>query len=60
MIYVIHFKVENLDFADYVSMNMHQYNRPRVHGFEPVVGVVVDLSSNKLNIDTFVHQMGDV
>ncbi len=39
--------------------NMDQYNRPRVLGCEPVDGVLVVLSSNQINIATFVHQMGD-
>ncbi len=39
---------------------MGQYDRPRVLGSKPVDGVLVVLSSNQLNIATFVHQMGDV
>ncbi len=37
-----------------------QYDRPRVLGCEPVDGVHDGLSSNQLNITTFVHQMGDM
>ncbi len=35
-------------------------NRYRVHGCEPVDGVLIVLSSNQLNIATFVQQIGDV
>ncbi len=38
---------------------MGQYDRPRVFGCEPVDGVLVVLSSNQINIATFVHQMGN-
>ncbi len=41
------------------SKNLGQYDRPRVHGCEPVGGVLVVLSSNQINIAMFVHQMGD-
>ncbi len=40
--------------------NLGQYDRPTVFGFEPVDGLLVVLSSNQLNIATFVHQIGDV
>ncbi len=40
--------------------NLGQYDRPRVLGCEPEDGALVVLSSNQLNIATFVHQMGDV
>ncbi len=42
------------------TLNLGQYDRPRVLGCEPVDGVLVILSSNQLNIATFLHQMGDV
>ncbi len=40
--------------------NLDQYDRPRVLGCEPVDGVLVVLSSNQINIATFVNQMGDI
>ncbi len=46
-------------FSKIQSNNLGQYNRPRVLGCEPVDGVLVVLSSNQLNIATFVHQRGD-
>ncbi len=39
--------------------NWDQYDRPRVLGCKPVDGVLLVLSSNQINIATFVHQMGD-
>ncbi len=39
--------------------NLGQYDRPRVLGCKPVDGALVVLSSNQINITTFVHQMGD-
>ncbi len=39
---------------------MGQYDRTRVLGCKPVDGVLVVLSSNQLNIATFVHQMEEV
>ncbi len=38
---------------------MGQYDKPSVHGCEPVDGVLVIHSSNQINIATFFHQMGD-
>ncbi len=43
-----------------VPKNFEQYDRPGVLDGKPVEGVVVVLSSNQLNIATFVHQMGYV
>ncbi len=42
------------------TKNFGQYSIPRVHGCEPVNGALIVLSSNQLNIATFVHQMADV
>ncbi len=47
-------------FPNPKAKNLGQYDRPRVHGGKPVDGVLVVLSSNQLNIATFVHKMGDV
>ncbi len=41
------------------SRKLAQYDRCRVLVREPVDGVLVVLSSNQINITTFVHQMGD-
>ncbi len=42
------------------TKNLSQYDRSRLLECEPVDGVLVVLSSNQINIATFVHQMGDV
>ncbi len=43
----------------YRLKNLGQYDRPRILGCEPVDGVLVVLSSNQINIASFVHQMED-
>ncbi len=51
--------MNNIDNA--TIKHLCQYDRPRVLGCEPVDGGNgLMLSSNLLNIATFVHQMGDV
>ncbi len=47
------------DYSIIKRNKLGQYDRPRVLGCEPVDGVLVVLSSNKLNIAIFVHQMVD-
>ncbi len=42
-----------------MTKNLDQYDRPKVLGCEPLDGVLVVLSSNQINIATFVHQLGD-
>ncbi len=44
----------------HTQKNLGQYDRPRLLGCEPVDGVLIVLSSNQLNIATFVYQMEDV
>ncbi len=40
--------------------NLSQYHGASILGSEPIDGVLGVLSSNQINIATFVHQMGDV
>ncbi len=42
-----------------LTTKLGQYDRPRILGCKPVEGVLVVLSSNQINIATFVHQMVD-
>ncbi len=51
---------ESVIYANVTFQCMGQYDRPRVLGCEPVDGVLVVLSSNEINIPTFVHQMVDI
>ncbi len=48
-------------FMFYLNIkNLGQYDRLSVLACKPVDGVLVVLSSDQLNIATFVHQMGDM
>ncbi len=40
-----------------LTKNLGQYDRLRVLGCEPIEGVLLVLSSNQINIASFVHQM---